>query len=182
MTTSVVGFDDITASTDDPIGMLSVCHGRVRKQCSTLRALLPHLEKHGADDQAAAAAHRIMRYFDEAAQHHHADEEMDLFPRLLTAGAECDREEINSLCNRLLEEHRDMAAIWSRLRQYLETVQTHQLPDLTAMQTVLMKFTTAYESHTDFEDRHLLPLAKRILSAAATRELGLNMKARRQIN
>ncbi|UOD50974.1 hemerythrin domain-containing protein [Orrella daihaiensis] len=185
MATSFVGFDAITASTDDPVGMLSACHGRVRKQCATLKALMPHLQDKGADDEAAAAAHRVMRYFDEAAVHHHADEEEDLFPRLVkalqtsTLGA-AEKNDVQALISRLRQEHASLGTAWQTVRTYLLKVRSHQLPDLAAMRPLIESFTKAYEAHTALEDEQLLPLAARMLEASALESLGQQMKARRQ--
>lgn len=185
MATSFVGFDAITASTDDPVGMLSACHGRVRKQCATLKALMPHLHTKGADDEAAAAAHRVMRYFDEAAVHHHADEEEDLFPRLMkalqtsTIGT-AEKNDVQVLLSRLRQEHASMGAAWQTVRTYLLKVRSHQLPDLAPMQPLIERFTQAYEAHTALEDEQLLPLARRLLEESAIESLGQQMKARRQ--
>lgn len=185
MATSFVGFDAITASTDDPVDMLSACHGRVRKQCATLKALMPHLHTKGADDEAAAAAHRVMRYFDEAAVHHHADEEEDLFPRLMKALqtstlGPAEKNGIQVLLSRLRQEHANMGAAWQTVRTCLLKVRSHQLPDLVAMQPLIERFTQAYEAHTALEDEQLLPLAARVLEASALKSLGQQMKLRRQ--
>lgn len=186
MATSFVGFEALTASTDDPVGMLAACHGRVRKQCATLKALMPHLKTKGADDEAAAAAHRVMRYFDEAAVHHHADEEEDLFPRLMKAAqtakvSATEKSDVQALLERLQQEHASIGTVWQTLRAYLLKVRSHQLPDLVAMQPLIEQFTQAYEAHTALEDEQLLPLAARMLEANALESLGQQMKARRQM-
>lgn len=184
MATSVVGFDAITASTDDPVGMLAACHTRVRKQCATLGALMPHLRIKGADDQAAAATHRVIRYFDEAAQHHHADEEEDLFPRLIQAASLPEnlniKPEVAELCDRLQTEHASMGKLWQELRAHLIRVRAHQLPKLDPMQPLVDQFTEAYEAHTAFEDTNLLPLARKLLKTSALESLGQQMKVRRK--
>ena len=184
MATSFVGFDAITASTDDPVGMLAACHTRVRKQCATIKALIPHLRAKGADDEAAAAAHRVMRYFDEAAQHHHADEEEDLFPSLIQAASLPENlnitPDVAELCDRLRTEHASMGKLWQELRAYLIRVRAHQLPSLDPMGPLVEQFTEAYEAHTAFEDAKLLPLARKLLKTSALASLGQQMKARRQ--
>lgn len=180
MTASFEGFEAVTASTDDPLGMLAACHGRVRKQCATLRALLPHLKSHGADDQAASAAHRVMRYFDEAALHHHADEQEDLFPQLAaSAMGEREIQTVRELCGRLTSEHLAMGELWQQLRGHLIQARSHQIPDLLALTPLVQQFTKAYETHTAFEDERLLPLASKLLSTDALQRLGNSMKKRR---
>ena len=79
-------FSDATApGFDDPLGMLSACHGRIERQLATLERLQRHLPEHGCDVDARAAARGILRYFDTAAPNHHADEEASVFPRLRNA-------------------------------------------------------------------------------------------------
>ncbi|HEY7803992.1 MAG TPA: hemerythrin domain-containing protein [Orrella sp.] len=182
MATSFMGFDAITASTDDPVGMLSTCHGRVRKQCATLKTLMPHLHTKGADDEAAAGAHRVMRYFDEAAVHHYADDEEDLFPRLMKALQTntleaAEKNDVQVLLSRLRQEHASLGAGWQTVRTYLLKVRSHQLPDLAAMQPLIESFTQANEAHTALEDEQLLPLAARLLKASALESLGQQMKS-----
>ena len=54
---------------DQPVAVLKHCHGRIRKQLSTLEKLLTHLplsqaETGGADEQARQAAQAVLKYFD----------------------------------------------------------------------------------------------------------------------
>jgi len=126
-----------------------------------------------------------MRYFDEAAQHHHADEQEDLFPRLLKAAStdhqSTDQQaQVQALCNQLCAEHANMAQLWLTLRGYLIKVRSHQLPERQAMALLVAEFTQAYEAHTAFEDERLLPLAEKLLSKEALTSMSQQMKARRQ--
>ena len=47
---------DTAPDFSQPIAVLKHCHGRIRKQLSTLEKLLPHLAEHGVDKQARDAA------------------------------------------------------------------------------------------------------------------------------
>ena len=102
--------------------MLSACHGRIERQCATLRRLVPHLASHGADGEARTAAANVMRYFDTAAKHHHADEEEDLFPALIESMAGSDPVCLRELTAGLAAEHRELEARWRRVRVVLERV------------------------------------------------------------
>ncbi len=89
-----------------PLEMLSACHGRIERQCATLRRLVPHLASHGADEGARTAAANVMRYFDTAAKHHHEDEEKDLFPALIESVAGSDPVCLREMTQAFMAEHR----------------------------------------------------------------------------
>ncbi len=67
-------------SFDEPLEMLAACHERIEAQLRTLERLGPHLEKHGCDAEAKAAAQAVLRYFDTAGRLHHQDEDDDQRP------------------------------------------------------------------------------------------------------
>ncbi|MGE8638194.1 MAG: hemerythrin domain-containing protein, partial [Achromobacter sp.] len=48
---------------DDPLALLSACHGRIARQCATLTRLAAHLPAHGSDAAAQTAAASVARYF-----------------------------------------------------------------------------------------------------------------------
>lgn len=75
MEISLLPGSSAAAGFDAPLDMLSACHGRIEKQCATLRRLPAHLAEHGADVDARQAAANVVRYFDTAGRDHHADEE-----------------------------------------------------------------------------------------------------------
>src|SRR6185295_1180366 len=87
-----------------------------------LRRLVPHLQAHGADVQARAAAAGVVRYFETAAKDHHADEECDLFPALIESMAGSDAVCLRELIQVLGIEHRELEARWQCLRPSLEDI------------------------------------------------------------
>lgn len=179
MSTAIMGFKPIIASIDSPIDMLGACHEKVRKQCSTLRAMSRHLAAHGSDAQAQAAAGAVMRYFDEAAQHHHADEEIDLLPRLLESAPLSERQRIHGISALIVQEHEKLGSLWQELRTHLIEIRAGHLVPVEPLQTCVDSFTKAYESHTEFEDSQLIPLAKKFLDQSALQSVSSHMKARR---
>ena len=120
MSIGIPGHSPPTAGFEVPLEMLSACHSRIERQCSTLRRLVPHLARHGADAEARAAAANVMRYFDTSALHHHADEEEDLFPALIEAMAGSDPICVRELTAGLAAEHRELEARWQHVRTVLE--------------------------------------------------------------
>ncbi len=160
-----------------PLEMLSACHGRVERQCQTLRRLVPHLATHGSDADARKAAANVMRYFDTSAQDHHADEEVDLFPALLQAAAGDDAERVSALVALLLAEHRDLATHWQRVRAKLVRVAAGEPETLDAGEVELM--VTRYEQHIAREEAELLPMAGRLLDLSTLDDIGRAMRRRR---
>lgn len=160
---------------DDPIGMLSACHGRIARQLATLDRLQRHLPERGCDDDARAAARGILRYFDSAAPNHHADEEASVFPRLRRAAGR--REE--ALLAVLEQEHAMLAAHWRRLRPLLAGIAAGARANLSPRQVAEIR--AAYEAHIAKEESALLPAAA-ALDTATLAEVGREMAARRGVD
>ncbi|HRK79443.1 MAG TPA: hemerythrin domain-containing protein [Thiobacillus sp.] len=160
---------------DRPLDVLEACHGRIAKQCDTLEKMLAHLPAHGADVQAQQAARAVLAYFDTAAVHHHDDEERNLFPLLEQAGAPgaCD------LVEALTLEHDELALLWRRLSPALRQVGAGAADALDAALT--RRFIALNRCHLEFENTHVLPLARQALGAADVERLGRAMAARRGV-
>lgn len=159
-----------------PLEVLEACHGRIARQCDTLDKLLAHLPLHGADSQAQQAARAVLAYFDTAAVDHHDDEERNLFPLLEQAGAAgaCD------LVEALTLEHDELALLWRRLRVSLQ--QIIEAGEAGALDAALVRrFIALNRSHLEFENTHVLPLARLALGAAEIERLGRAMAARRGV-
>ncbi len=158
-----------------PLEVLEACHARIARQCDTLDRLLAHLPAHGADAQAQQAARAVLAYFDTAAVHHHDDEERNLFPLLEEAGAPgaCD------LVETLTLEHEEQALLWRRLRAELIAIEAGAAAALDA--ALAGRFVALQRSHLEFENTHVLPLARRTLGAAELERLGRAMAARRGV-
>jgi len=160
---------------DRPLDVLEACHGRIAKQCDTLDKLLAHLPLHGADTQAQQAACAVLAYFDTAAVHHHDDEERNLFPLLEQANAPgaCD------LVETLTLEHDELAQLWRHLR--VQLAQIGAGADATLDAALTLRFVALNRAHLEFENAHVLPLARQTLDAAAVERLGRAMAARRGV-
>lgn len=158
-----------------PLDVLEACHGRITKQCDTLEKLLIHLPLHGADPQARQAARAVLTYFDTAAVHHHDDEERNLFPLLESAGAPgaCD------LVETLTLEHDELVLLWRRLRRDLQQIETGLRSMLD--EPLTRRFIAFNRAHLEFENTHVLPLARQVLGAAEIERLGRAMSARRGV-
>ena len=171
MTASLLG--PAAPGFERPLEVLEACHARIARQCDTLDRLLGHLPAHGADMQAQQAARAVLAYFDTAALHHHDDEERNLFPLLEAAGAPgaCDMVETLTL------EHEEQALLWRRLRAGLAAIEAGAGDTLDS--ALVSRFVALQRSHLEFENTHVLPLARQMLGAAELARLGREMAARR---
>ena len=165
----------VAPSFDDPLAMLLACHERIRAQCATIHKLVLHLPQHGCDAQARQATVAVLRYFDSAGQQHHQDEELDLFPLLLTTRNQTAR----PLISQLLNEHETMNAAWKQLRPHLIDISENNTDQLDAL--LAERFIDAYNNHIELENTSLLPLAKTLLTNYQLENLGIKMSARRGV-
>ena len=179
MTINLPGHTAPAAGFEVPLEMLSACHSRIEQQCSTLRRLVPHLARHGADEAARTAADGVMRYFDTAAVHHHADEEQDLFPALLESMAGSDAVCLRELTAGLVAEHCALEASWQVVRDALAQVAAGAAASLTVEDVEAL--VGLYERHLAREENELLPLAARLLSDEQLARVGRAMRERRGI-
>jgi hemerythrin-like domain-containing protein len=179
MSNALPGHHAPTAGFEAPIEMLSACHHRIERQCETLRRLVPHLARNGADDQARDAAAAVLRYFDTAAVQHHADEEEDLFPALLESMAGSDPVCLRDLTGFLSSEHRQLEARWRRLRAALRGIVAGETQMLDGAE--VEAFASLYASHIEREEKELLPMAQRLLGDAELDAVGRAMRMRRGI-
>lgn len=161
---------------DHPLEMLLACHGKILRQCDTLRKLSAHLKTHGCDEQVRQAAYGILRYFDTAGQFHHRDEEENLFPALRVNAGE-DKELLDALLQRLLREHAAMLAAWDELRPIL--LQLAEGMNARLEDRLAERFIDSYTGHIAVENAELLPLAERLLTPDQLRQIGTCMAARR---
>ena len=158
-----------------PLDVLEACHGRIARQCDTLDKLLDHLPAYGSDTQAQQAARAVLAYFDTAVVHHHDDEERNLFPLLELSGASaaCD------LVETLTLEHDELGLLWRRLRASLQQIESSETSALD--EALTRRFIALNRTHLEFENTHVLPLARQVLGAAEIERLGRAMAARRGV-
>lgn len=163
---------------DEPLEMLAACHERVCAQLDTLSRLVRWLPEHGADEQAANAASRVMRYFDLAAVNHHLDEEENLLPAMLEAVPPVEEVRLKELVKRILGEHVELTAHWHHLRENLAEIAEGR-QTLLAEEDV-ERFNKAYRAHIRFEEEEILPWAERMLGADVLAQISGHMIERRR--
>jgi hemerythrin-like domain-containing protein len=160
---------------DQPFEMLHACHERVQRSLDLLNRLGEHLQRHGADAQAAAAARDVMRYFDLAGPQHHLDEEHHVLPRLCELGQ-------GELAARLHTEHEHMAAAWVEVRVDLCRVAQREV----VAPEMLAEWRARWAHHADLYGQHMrdeetlaYPRVQAALSLGEEQSMGREMAARR---
>ena len=164
-------------SLDEPLDMLHACHERIEAQLRTLERLIEYLPDHGVDDQVRSAIANVLRYFDQAAPNHHEDEERDLFPRLLANAPDDEAASVKSLIDALLADHQTMAMVLAVVRTDLIELSTAPRQSIDA--AAIRHLADCYRRHIAREESSLLPLAKRLLTAADVIRLSHAMTERR---
>jgi pyridoxamine 5'-phosphate oxidase len=159
--------------------VLKHCHGRIRKQLATMDKLLAHLPEHGADEQARQAATAVLSYFDKAAHLHHQDEEQDLIPMLRAVAQGEDAATLQALAPVILQDHKEMDALWDDLRPQLAAIAEGSAA-LLAPATV-QRFVQRYSAHMEREESMIAPMALRLFSPSQMQQMGAAMQARRGI-
>jgi pyridoxamine 5'-phosphate oxidase len=165
---------------DQPVAVLKHCHDRIRKQLATLDKLLMHLPEHGADEQARQAAQAVLKYFDKAAHLHHDDEEQDLIPMLRAVAQGEDAATLQALVPVILQDHKDMDALWQDLHEQLTMVADGSSSVLSAV--TVQRFAQRYTSHMEREEGTIAPMALRLFSPEQMTQLGNAMQQRRGIS
>lgn len=166
------------AGFDDPLAALAACHRRIEKQMNTLARLQKHVGRNGMDKEAQMATAAVLRYFIDAAPNHHADEETDLFPKILRAAeGSADRSRSFELVSHLLVEHRQMEETWNMVRQALQNLQSGESTTLDPQ--LCKQFARIYGGHIECEEGQLFPLAARLLPPQDIVSLGNAMARRR---
>jgi len=162
---------------DQPVAVLKHCHGRIRKQLATLEKLLGHLPDHGADEQARQAATAVLKYFDKAAHLHHEDEEQDLLPMLLAVARGEDAATLQALAPVILQEHKEMDAMWQDLHEQLTAIADGSGTQLSA--SIVRRFVQSYQGHMEREEGIVAPMALRLFGPSQMARLGEAMRRRR---
>ena len=168
------------AGFDDPLEMLLACHRRIEKQLETLKRLRIHLAAHGVDPEASAAAQAVLRYFEKAATNHNDDEERDVLPLLesrITDTGEMAR--FRTFRAEIERDHREIEAMWARLRKPLEGIAEGLTRTLPAED--VQGFVGAYARHILAEESALTEFFNRWLDDSDRRTLGQSMSARRRM-
>ncbi len=178
MATALPGFKAPAVGFELPYEMLGACHERVQRTLDLLGRLIDYISNKGHDTQTQSAAADVLRYFDLAAPLHHQDEELHVFPRLLTQGDAAQRTTVL----RLQAEHRRMEQDWAVLRTTLLRWREAGCTEAVSAATreAAARFAALYAEHLDTEDALVFPAARALTPTDELAAMGAEMQARRQ--
>ena len=167
------------AGVEAPFDLLAACHDRVRRSLDLLERLQTHIATNGCDDDARSAATDVMRYFDIAAPLHHQDEELHVFPAVLTSG---DAASV-ALIHKLQEDHRHMHDAWTQAREVLQFIvnsaMDHRTPLNVEQSQALLAYSRLYAQHMEAEEKVVYPLAQQQMTPMALANMRMDMGSRR---
>lgn len=184
--TATIDFRSPSGGFDEPLELWLACHERVQRFCTLIGRVKEHVERRGADAEAAESATSIRRYFNEAAPRHHEDEEIDLFPRLLmrldgqATGSDADEAaRVRAAIGVLTAEHRANEVLWAALDASLARIARGEA---TALDGGLVEaFSGTYRQHIEVEESVVMPAMQRHFSTADWNEVGTAMAKRRGV-
>jgi hemerythrin-like domain-containing protein len=164
----------MTASFDDPLGLLRACHQRIRQHCEILLRLAEHLERSGADEDARKAAQQVHRYFSTAAKQHHQDEEVDVFPKLIRQSLK-----MADMIHGLKKEHAELDRLWAALEPQLRRLPARD--DAAEFTRLAQELDAVYRRHMAVEENQFLDQAQHMLSRQQLGDIGRAMAERRGV-
>jgi pyridoxamine 5'-phosphate oxidase len=158
---------DTAPDFDQPIAVLKHCHGRIRKQLATLEKLLAHLPGTAPTNRRARPRPPCCKYFDKAAHLHHDDEEQDLIPMLRAVARGEDAATLQALAPVILQDHKDMDAMWQDLHEQLSAIADGSASYLSA--PTVQRFVQRYQDHMEREESTMAPMALRLFARSRWR-------------
>ena len=174
--TALPGFGAPAVGFDTPFEMLQACHERVKRTLALLQKLVGYLHDHACDDSARQAARDVLRYFDMAAPLHHEDEELHVFPLLLSRGDAA----VVAQVQQLQGDHNAMGQHWQDARVRLLALADGVSDRFsTDDEAAFARFAAGYAEHIRCEEEVVYPAASALLDAAALQRMGNEMRQRR---
>jgi hypothetical protein len=156
---------------DAPLGDFSRCHLGIVSQLESFSELPALL---GAAAQSRVVAQGTLDLFKDGVFAHHADEEKELFPAVLRSaqpGEEADL--VQSMTQRLINEHRSIEAQWKLLEPQVRAAARGKPASLEP--GAVEQLVVDYLGHARFEEEHFLPMAACILGRNMNHVAALDM-------
>lgn len=168
-----------SADFDHPLDIIESCHARIRRQLLLLRRLAAHVRFKGTDAEARDVAAFLLRFFETSAANHRDDEEDDLFPAIEHFAPSLELNAVRALLFQLRGDHKKLEGRWNEMHPRLAALAEGREGGLT--EELAARFADGYERHMRFEEREMLPLARRVLPPDAVARLGMSMSRRRGV-
>ena len=161
----------------DPLGMMLAEHSRQRQLCDRLHQLVMELDM----ESVATLAHELLEFLKSDLPRYTEDEERNLFPLLRQR---CQPEDgIDEILDQLSEEHELDKDLVEFMIEDLEMIASgHSLPNQIRFIINVKEFAETQRRHLSWENRTVLPIAHRRLTAGDITELGRAMAERRGVD
>ena len=174
-------FENMTAEhyavdTDLPLSNFSHCHIGILHHLDHL-SQIPKLM--GDAEAAKKIAKEAMDYFHLGMKAHHQEEELELFPAVLSSAfAGEERTLVAQLVEKLTQEHRGLESAWKGLEPGLKEIIKGHANTLDYVHFNLL--ISRYKAHAGSEETVFLPLAEKILGRNSNHmaALGLSLHMR----
>jgi hemerythrin-like domain-containing protein len=159
----------------DPIAFILEEHDRQFEICAHLETLVSASES----EPSARWAASLLEFLTKDLPVHIEDEERDLFPML--AARQGDNQDLPVILDQLVLEHElDRGLVEPIVDDLRDVAEGRVLADPTRFDMYVRTFTEAMRRHINWENRVVLPLARRLLSEEDRAHLGGRITDRRR--
>lgn len=166
-----------TLTTLDGFEVLDACHRQTLLMLDKLALLLSRLESGGQDEQTRAMAQEIVGFFSNTARRHHEDEELHIFPKLLTRS---DPDTVQAVL-RLQQDHHWLEEDWIEISPQLDAIANGQSwYDIDILRESIEIFAALSHEHVALEESCIYPQAREQLGAAERLAMACEMDRRRE--
>lgn len=171
------------AGFDEPIGILTDCHKRIREFLRAMVIAAKNPPARPFDEHELARVRGALRYFRVSGPKHSADEEESLFPRMRQMNSAPVNAALD-VVDRIEEEHRYAEAKQLEVARLFEGwMENGSIPeaDHEQLNSILAELTGHYDQHITTEEQKVFPAAAEMLTPADEEAIGKEMAARRGV-
>jgi hemerythrin-like domain-containing protein len=149
---------------------LDACHQQIAAQLERLDVLCAHLADQGVDEQARAEAGSIEAFFSSTSQAHHQEEELKVFPALLSSSDEA----LVATVHMLQQDHGWIEEDWLAIAPQLRAIAAgYSWFDPDELRHAIAVFVELCREHIQLEESIIYPEARAIAAKLARRRATL---------
>jgi hemerythrin-like domain-containing protein len=168
-----------TPRTVQPFDVLDACHQQMATALIRLGELVQHVQDHGVDDSARTLARELFQFFMHTAHEHHRDEELHIFPALISSGDD----ELVRTTLRLQQDHGWIEEDWLELAPQIEAIAAgYNWYNIEQLQLAVPVFQALYQDHMALEESLIYPEARARIAEWDLQGMGREMAQRRRGN
>lgn len=160
----------------DGFSALDGCHRQTLDVLEDLSLLIAQLERGKPDASMRARAAKIAAHFSTTVREHHEDEERHVFPALAAAG----KPDVVQAVLRLQQDHDWIEEDWFDLEPQVEAVAAGRAFEIHSLRDGAAALAALCRDHIALEESFIYPSARNAMHAAARRDMGREMAARRR--